>query len=74
MCDFYAAYNYLNAKQQRCLVHLLRELHGLRDKVPAICVKKHLQPLSQLFQDAIALAKRREQLTPQNYDQKCNAI
>ena len=74
VCDFYASYNYLSAKKQRCLVHLLRELHGLRDKVPAICVQKHLQPLSKLFQDAIALAKRREQFTPQTYDQKCNAI
>ncbi len=74
VCDFYAAYNFLSAKKQRCLVHLLRELHGLREKVPAICVKQHLQPLSQLFQDAIALAKRRAELTPETYDQKCNAI
>ena len=74
VCDFYAAYNFLQAKKQRCIVHLLRELHGLREKVPAICVTKHLQPLSKLFQDAIALAKRREQLTPQNYARKCDAI
>lgn len=74
VCDFYASYNFLSAPKQRCLVHLLRELHGLREKVPAICVQKHLQPLSKLFQDAIALAKRRAELTPQVYDQKCNAI
>lgn len=59
VCDFYAAYNFLQAKKQRCLVHLLRELHTLRDKVPAICEKKHLQPLRALFQEAIALGKRR---------------
>jgi hypothetical protein len=74
VCDFYAAYNFLDAKKQRCLVHLLRELHMLRDKVPAICVKKHLQPLSELFLDAIALGKRREQLTPAKYEQQCDAI
>ena len=74
VCDFYASYNFLDAKKQRCLVHLLRELHGLREKVPAICVKRHLQPLTQLFQDAIELAKRREQLTPEAYDQQCDAI
>jgi hypothetical protein len=74
VCDFYASYNFLHAKKQRCLVHLLRELHTLRDKVPAICVKKHLQPLSTLFQDAIALGKRREQLTPDKYDHECDAI
>ena len=74
VCDFYASYNYLSAKKQRCLVHLLRELHTLRDKVPAICEKKHLQPLGQLFQDAIALGKRRAQLTPAKYDRQCDAI
>lgn len=74
VCDFYASYNFLSAQKQRCLVHLLRELHGLREKVPAICVQKHFQPLSKLFQDAIALAKRHAELTPQNYDHQCNAI
>jgi hypothetical protein len=74
VCDYYASYNILHAKKQRCLVHLLRELHTLRDKVPAICVKKHLQPLSTLFQDAIALGKRREQLTADKYDHECDAI
>lgn len=74
VCDFYASYNFLNAKKQRCLVHLLRELHSLREKVPAICVKKHLLPLRKLFQDAMALAKRRGQLTPTTYARKCDAI
>lgn len=74
VCDFYASYNFLNAKKQRCLVHLLRELHSLREKVPAICVTKHLQPLTKLFQDAIALAKQREQLTTHAYARKCDAI
>jgi transposase len=74
VCDFYASYNCLDAKKQRCLVHLLRELHSLREKVPAICVTKHIQPLIELFQDAIALAKRREELLPATYDRQCDAI
>ena len=74
VCDFYASYNYLSAKKQRCLVHLLRELHTLRDKVPAICEQKHLQPLRELFQDAIALGKRRAQLAPARYDRQCDAL
>jgi hypothetical protein len=74
VCDFYASYNFLEAKKQRCLVHLLRELHSLREKVPANCVTKHLQPLSRLFQDAIALAKSREQLSATAYTKKCDAI
>jgi transposase len=74
VCDFYASYNFLGAKKQRSLVHLLRELHGLQEKVPAICVTKHLQPLIKLFEDAIGLAKRRGEQTPQAYDRQCNAI
>lgn len=74
VCDFYASYNFLSAQKQRCLVHLLRELHSLREKVPAICVTRHLQPLIKLLQDAIALAKRRTELTPQIYDQQCDAL
>lgn len=74
VCDFYAAYNCLNAKKQRCLVHLLRELHALCEKVPPICVKKHLRPLIELFQEAMSLAARRTQLSPEEYDQACNTI
>jgi transposase len=74
VCEFYASYNFLSAQKQRCLAHLLREPHRLREKVPSICVKRHLQPLSKLFQDAIALSKRPPELTPQAYDQQCDAI
>lgn len=74
VCDFYAAYNFLDAKKQRCLVHLLRELHTLREKVPPICVKKHLEPLIRLFQDAMAVAPRRAGLTVAEYERECNGI
>ena len=74
VCDFYAAYNRLDAKKQRCLVHLLRELHSLREKLPANCVKVHIQPLISLFQDAIALGKRREELTSSEYVAACDEI
>ncbi len=74
VCDFYAAYNLLDAKKQRCLVHLLRELHNLREKLPARCVTTHIQPLITLFQDAIALGKQRETLSPSRYDAARDAI
>lgn len=60
--DFYAAYNRLNCRKQRCLTHLLRELHELRDKLPAAAVQSFIQPLITFLQDAIALGKRREEL------------
>lgn len=74
VCDFYAAYNRLEATKQRCLVHLLRELHKLREKLPAACVTAHIQPLIRLFQDAIALGKRRQTLSPSRYDAACDEI
>ena len=74
VCDFYAAYNRLQAKKQRCLVHLLRELHKLREKLPTLCVRAHIQPLITLFQDAIALGKRREDLSSTKYVAACDKI
>jgi hypothetical protein len=60
--DFYAAYHAIDCRKQRCLVHLLRELAKLRDELPAAAVARHLRPLTELFQDAIALGHRREEL------------
>ncbi|WP_373649220.1 IS66 family transposase [Schlesneria sp. DSM 10557] len=72
--DFYAAYNAMEATKQRCLVHLLRELHDLRQKVPAICTKRIIEPLIALFQEAMALGKQRDELSPKAYTQQCDAI
>lgn len=60
--DFYAAYNGLDCAKQRCLVHLLRELAKLREELPWQSVRAFIQPLIDLFRDAIALAKQRPQL------------
>jgi transposase len=60
--DFYAAYNGLGCAKQRCLVHLLRELVKLRAELPWPSVRAFIQPLIDLFRDALALAKDRERL------------
>jgi transposase len=60
--DFYAAYNGLDCPKQRCLVHLLRELVKLRAELPHQSVRAFIQPLIDLFQDAIQLGKDREKL------------
>lgn len=62
--DFYAAYNSMGARQQRCLVHLLRALASLRASLPTRLVAKNIQPLMALVQDAIALGKQRATLDP----------
>jgi transposase len=60
--DFYAAYNGLDCPKQRCLVHLLRELAKLREQLPWQSVRAFIQPLVDLFQDAIQLGKDRDKL------------
>jgi hypothetical protein len=60
--DFYAACNGLDCAKQRCLVHLLRELAKLREDLPRRSVRAFVQPLIELFQDAIQLGKDREKL------------
>jgi len=62
--DFYAAYNGLACAKQRCLVHLLRELAKLREEIPWQSVRSFIEPLIRLLQDAIQLAKEREQHSP----------
>ena len=57
--DFYAAYHAIDCLKQKCLVHLLRELHTLRDDVSSEYQDSYIQPLMTLLQDAIALGKSR---------------
>ncbi|WP_419192641.1 IS66 family transposase [Kolteria novifilia] len=72
--DFYAAYHRLEAKKQRCLTHLLRDLAKLREELPARLVAKNIQPLIDLFQDAITLARRREELSPDEFASEADQI
>jgi len=66
--DFYAAYNGLDCPKQRCLVHLLRELAKLREQLPWQAVRAFMQPLIELFQEAIQLAKDREEMDRTAFD------
>jgi transposase len=67
--DFYAAYNGLDCPKQRCLVHLLRELAKLREELPWQSVRAFIQPLIDLFRDAIQLGKNREELGSKAFTQ-----
>ena len=68
--DFYAAYGRLDADKQKCLTHLLRELHTLRKELPQADVDAFIQPVMTLFQDAIALAKQRDALAATAFEQQ----
>src|SRR5271166_3250382 len=72
--DFYAAYNGLDCAKQRCLVHLLRELAKLREELPWQSVRAFIQPLIDLFRDAIQWGKDREQLSHAAYTEARAAI
>jgi transposase len=72
--DFYAAYNGLDCPKQRCLAHLLRELARLREELPWQSVRAFIQPLLDLFRDALALGKGREQLSASAFAQARQAI
>jgi transposase len=72
--DFYAAYNGLACPKQRCLVHLLRELAKLREELPWQSVRAFIQPLIELFQDALALGKERTRHDPTAFAQARQAI
>jgi Transposase IS66 family/zinc-finger binding domain of transposase IS66 len=67
--DFYAADNGLDCPKQRCLVHLLRELAKLREELPWQAVRAFIQPLIDLFRDAIQLGKNREELGSKAFSQ-----
>ncbi len=72
--DFYAAYNGLDCPKQRCIVHLLRELVKLRKELPWQSVRAFVQPLIELFQDAIALGKQRNAIAPEAYYQAYDGL
>lgn len=72
--DFYAAYHAIECRKQRCLVHLLRDLRKLRDELPAAQVARHIRPVMELFQNAISLANRRGEMTPEEFELHAAAI
>jgi transposase len=72
--DFYAAYNGLECRKQRCLVHLLRELAKLSEELPAASVRAFIQPLIALLHDAIELGKNRSRQSARAFAQARQAI
>jgi transposase len=67
--DGFAAYTVLEYAKSQCNGHLLRRAKKLRDLVPEgeVCF---LDDLSQLLQEAIALAQRRADLTATGYNRR----
>ena len=54
--DYYCAYNHLGCKHQRCWVHLLRDLHALKEAHPAdAAVVQWAQAVRALYDKAQAM-------------------
>lgn len=54
--DFYAGYNIYSGKHQRCWVHLLRDLHKLKEMYPEdAAVQKWAKELRQLYDEGQSL-------------------
>lgn len=72
--DFYAAYHRIDCRKQKCLVHLLRDLRELRDELSRHHVKKYVEPLMTLFQDALELSRKQGQMVASAYAAACAKI
>jgi transposase len=71
--DGLKTYDVLDVAKGRCNGHLLRRCKTLRDVVPSK-ERQHLETLSALLQEAIALAGRREELTASGYGRRVQEI
>ncbi len=65
--DFYSAYNRVGGTQQKCLVHLLRELRNMVAKREELASHAFFQGCKSLVQKMLALKDRRQQLKPATY-------
>jgi len=71
--DGLASYTVLDYKKGQCNGHLLRRAKHLLDTVPA-GERRYLAQMIALFQDAIRLAQRRDELSAESYERSVGTI
>src|SRR6202171_6510886 len=71
--DGLKSYDVLDVAKGRCNGHLLRRCKNLRDTVPTK-ERQHIEGLSTLLKEAIDLAGRRDELTPEGYSRRVQEI
>lgn len=71
--DCYPAYDSLDYRQQKCVAHLLRRAKELEEKKArrAVCFGRDVK---KLFQDALKLNKRQDEMAEEKYQQKREKI
>ena len=72
--DFYAAYNLLPGKKQKCLVHLLRTMREYRFKDNTLEFVRHEKRLKRIIRDAIHLKERETELSEVVYLRRVKRI
>lgn len=72
--DFYAAYNRLPGRKQRCLVHLLRTMREYRARDSTVEFIKHEKTLKRIIWDAIHLGERRAEIKGEVYQRRVRRI
>jgi transposase len=65
--DFYSAYDRLGGCQQKCLVHLLRELRETVARRPDLKGHFFFRRCKRLIQDMLKLKRQRQKLTAEQY-------
>ena len=72
--DFYSAYNRLPGKKQKCLVHLMREMHQLYLKDSTEAYAKAHQRLKRIIRDALRLKEGQEILEQATYQRRLKRL
>jgi hypothetical protein len=72
--DFYSVYDQFDGPQQKCLVHLLRELRDTVAKYPELVDHTFFKRCKELVQDMLGLKKRWNEIEAQDYQQKVQQI
>ncbi len=68
--DFYAAYNGLPGKKQKCLVHLMREMHSLYLKDSSEAFGEAHKRLKRIIGDALRLKDLRPEMAAEVYERR----
>ena len=68
--DFYAAYNGLPGKKQKCLVHLMREMHSLYLKDSSQAFAEAHRKLKRIIGDALRLKDLRPEMAAVVYERR----
>jgi transposase len=66
--DFYSAYSGIDCPQQKCLVHLLRELKETAEAAPAFARGIFHRRCRRLVQEMLRLKKKKEKITPDRFE------